>query len=161
MFSVNSRCTVLNPRPLVPEVTALSITTTQEKSWNSSWQWLWLCWQSICFRLQRSPVRIRPFSEFSKNIYFTVKCIEKIKMKNKRLRRVDLFFKKLKPYDVSTNAKITQKPNLKKRWNICGFKNRIFWVTQDRHFWLPEILQKVTTLFDRRNQQGINSATLF
>ena len=41
-------------------------------------QWLWLCWQSVCFRHQRSTVQIQTSANFG-----TVGCIKKTK-KEKR-----------------------------------------------------------------------------
>ena len=43
-------------------------------------QWLWLSWQSDCFQIQRSSVRIQ---SSAKNYieHFTVNCIEKTKIK--------------------------------------------------------------------------------
>ena len=42
-------------------------------------KWLWLSWQSSCFKHKRSAVRIQS----SVNFTFTVNCIEKTKIKKK------------------------------------------------------------------------------
>ena len=48
-------------------------------------QWLWLSWQSGCFRFQRSAVRIQTPANFYRTfiIYCQLYCIEKTKIKEK------------------------------------------------------------------------------
>ena len=46
-------------------------------------QWLWLSWQSGCFKHQRSAVRIQSLAKFYMEHLFTVNCIEKTNINKK------------------------------------------------------------------------------
>ena len=58
-----------------------------------SGQWLWFGWKSICFPQQRSLVRIQSPAKFYIELYQTLNCWAKTKLKRKRVRNSPLMKK--------------------------------------------------------------------